>query len=354
MSQIHSPPTHWDLSSLLSPSKHTLPYALLILNTPLNIPTLTHLLPHASLLICADAGADRYCTYQQTHKSSSRLPDAIIGDLDSLSASTKRHYASLSVPIIQDPSTSTTDFGKALTYIRQLWVLRHSPNGIENTNGTNGTNTANDKHDQDDENDQIDKNNTDRSLNIIAFGGLSGRVDQAMSVLHHIYLSETDERLTASAPPEKENGNGNGTEQLQKDEKKCVKPGRLYVLSRQSITFLLAEGSNVLHLGSPTSTDASIPTQSAPTNNGIEGTSSMNSRDSKLFDENIGILPLRGPATITTHGLEWDVTDWRTEFGGQVSTSNHIRSERVEIEVVEGERPLCTIELGEGFKMGES
>ena len=50
-----------------------------------------------------------------------------------------------------------------------------------------------------------------------------------------------------------------------------------------------------------------------------------------LITRNIGILPVYGPAVISTQGLEWDVQDWPTEMGGQVSTSNHIVSDRIAI-----------------------
>ena len=43
-----------------------------------------------------------------------------------------------------------------------------------------------------------------------------------------------------------------------------------------------------------------------------------------FITSNIGILPIYGPAHITTKGLEWDVEDWPTQMGGQISTSNHI------------------------------
>ncbi|KAL8979487.1 MAG: hypothetical protein Q9205_005191 [Flavoplaca limonia] len=62
-----------------------------------------------------------------------------------------------------------------------------------------------------------------------------------------------------------------------------------------------------------------------------------------LFAENVGIIPIARPSVITTKGLEWDVTDWYTEFGGQMSTSNHIKSDTIEIDT--SERVLFTMEL---------
>lgn len=62
-----------------------------------------------------------------------------------------------------------------------------------------------------------------------------------------------------------------------------------------------------------------------------------------LLTENVGIIPLGRPSVITTRGLEWDVTEWTTEFGGQISTSNHIRSGVIEVET--SERVVFTVEL---------
>lgn len=38
-----------------------------------------------------------------------------------------------------------------------------------------------------------------------------------------------------------------------------------------------------------------------------------------------------------------DVTDWLTEFGGQMSTSNHIKNDIIEVET--SEQVLFTVEL---------
>ena len=61
------------------------------------------------------------------------------------------------------------------------------------------------------------------------------------------------------------------------------------------------------------------------------------------FTENVGIIPIGRPSIITTHGFEWNVKDWRTEFGYQMSTSNHIRAKTVEVEA--SERVLFTLEI---------
>lgn len=61
-----------------------------------------------------------------------------------------------------------------------------------------------------------------------------------------------------------------------------------------------------------------------------------------FFTENLGLVPVYGPATISTAGLEWDVKDWFTHMGGQVSTSNHVKTDEVQVET--DEPILFTIE----------
>ena len=57
-----------------------------------------------------------------------------------------------------------------------------------------------------------------------------------------------------------------------------------------------------------------------------------NLQSSKLFTENLGLIPVYGPVTISTLGLEWDVENWFTQIGGQVSTSNHVKTDEVQVD----------------------
>lgn len=122
---------------------------------------------------------------------------------------------------------------------------------------------------------------------VAIFGGLGGRADQAFSIFHQLYKN-------AISMPE---------------------AGDLYLVTEESIVFLLEKGMNCIH--SPVR--------------------------AKLFTENVGIIPIAKPSVITTKGLEWDVTDWATEFGKQISTSNHIKQDLVYVETTE--RVLFTLEL---------
>lgn len=127
------------------------------------------------------------------------------------------------------------------------------------------------------------------SLKVLVYGGLGGRADQAFSQLHHLYKAAAEPALAYLD---------------------------LYLLTGDSIIFLLPEGvTNVI--------DTPL----------------------ELLGENVGIIPMGKPAMITTNGLEWDVQAWHTEFGGDVSTSNHIRASQVYVNTTE--KVLFTVEIQE-------
>ncbi|EXJ69634.1 thiamine pyrophosphokinase [Cladophialophora psammophila CBS 110553] len=259
--------TDWYPCGLLNNSP-THPYAIIILNQPVNKNALNAVIGSASLLICADGGANRLYKYDKAAQNGlsrlrRRLPDAIVGDLDSLTGPVEEHYRSLGSQVIKDPDQFSTDFTKCLKWIRN-WVISKHERGGSNY----------DKEPQ-------------AVMDVVVLGGLGGRVDQGFSQIHHLFMAENDPALLR---------------------------GCIYLLSEQSLSFVLADGHNLIHL------------------------------DPGYFTENVGILPVLGRTFLTTKGLEWDVEHWPTEFGDQVSTSNHIRSSEIGI-AFEGPRPLFTMEL---------
>lgn len=140
-----------------------------------------------------------------------------------------------------------------------------------------------------DHSEEIPDGSPNRLLHVAVFGGLGGRADQAFSQLHHLY------KIANEIP---------------------VKyAGDIYLITADGIMFLLEKGLNKIH---------------APVEPGY-------------FTENVGIIPIGKPSIVTTHGLEWDVTEWRTEFGSDISTSNHIKAAVIEIETTE--RVLFTLEF---------
>ncbi|KAH0555953.1 hypothetical protein GP486_006103 [Trichoglossum hirsutum] len=104
-----------------------------------------------------------------------------------------------------------------------------------------------------------------RKLDVVALGSLGGRVDQGLSQLHHLYMASEDTSLGI---------------------------GRIIFFTPESIIFLLQRGHSGIY---------------TPLYKGS-------------ITENVGIIPIGRPAVISTRGLEWDVHEWKTEFGGRIST----------------------------------
>lgn len=122
----------------------------------------------------------------------------------------------------------------------------------------------------------------------IVFGGLGGRADQAFAQIHQLYMAALKPALDC---------------------------GDVYLFTPSSVIFILEEGENVIK--TPLSCGA--------------------------LDESVGIIPILGPAKITTKGLEWDVEDWHTSFEAEMSTSNHIKADQIMVKA--SHRVLFTLHL---------
>jgi len=199
------------------------------------------------------------------------MPNDVTGDLDSVRDDVLTFYSRKRVHVVKASTQDATDFTKSLRLIttRKKSVLK------EHNEVRTLYSRARDPAD---------------NLDVFVFGGLGGRADQAFSELHHLYLAHQDEQISV---------------------------GDIYLVTPESIIFLLHKGTNVIH------------TPVGP----------------KQLGESIGIIPMGKPAIITTKGLEWDVKDWQTEIGGQVSTSNHIRAKKVTVTTTEP--VLFTVELAQ-------
>jgi thiamine pyrophosphokinase len=110
--------------------------------------------------------------------------------------------------------------------------------------------------------------------NFLVLGTIAGRLDQGIGLLSEMYREQNSEHHPNI---------------------------RFWLFSESSISFTLSRGTTTIH---------------TPL---VE----------KVITPNIGILPIFGPAHISTNGLEWDVQDWHTQMGGQVSTSNHIVKDQI-------------------------
>ncbi|CCF45711.1 thiamine pyrophosphokinase [Colletotrichum higginsianum] len=259
-----SPPSfEWHPVALLRERRPEYPgpadFTLIVLNQPVkHTPVFDSLWTNALTRVAADGGANRLHDLSKAAEARSHSPftnlDVIIGDLDSLLPPVRDYYTSLEKPaqVIHDSDQYSTDFGKAVSWIRS----NHEP-----------------------------------AIDIVALGGLGGRVDQGLSQVHHLYLFQP------------------GTDYAH---------GKLYLVSGQSLTFLLKPGHHSIWVR--------------------EG-------GDDVFGKHVGIIPIGGTSYITTKGLEWDVEDWETKFGGHISTSNHVLPETTVVEIATTNTVLFTIAL---------
>ncbi|OQE23257.1 hypothetical protein PENSTE_c009G04598 [Penicillium steckii] len=378
----------WDPSQFFR-SGDVSTYALLVLNQPINENAFGVLCDHASYIICADGGANRLYEMMKQHgKESTILPDRIVGDLDSLNPTIRQHYEKLNVPIDEDPDQYSTDFTKCLKYLNShaADIIASSP-----------------RSQQQQQKSTTETRRQQQTLEIVILGGLGGRVDQAFSQIHHLYmmtqtqreLRESKKATTTTTTSQSDSGSHiqNDSDKLKKklgsdSDSDSAAGGNLYLVSEESITFVLQKGKNIIHtpatnrplqgqgdgiengdasrkrkrendtrdalpLPPPpasTSTSTSTSTFSAAAAAATDGATESDTETAVeyLFEENIGIIPLSASASITTTGFEWDVENWHTEIGGQLSTSNHIRSDIVSVET--NVPVLFTVELSERLK----
>lgn len=240
------------------------------------------------------------------------------------------------MPILEDSDQYSTDFTKCLKYLNAhaAEIIASPRKRTENISTLQQDSAAGDTAPA--------QQTQDSTLEILILGGLGGRVDQAFSQVHHLYMmTQTQRELRETNQKNNENRS-----------LKSAAGGNLYLISEESITFILQQGKNIIH--TPATKRPGIESASRTEVHPGEGKTSWKRKHDEaqepqyFFEENIGIIPLSAPASITTRGLEWDVHDWHTEIGGQISTSNHIRADIVEVET--SVPVLFTVELAQEFK----
>ena len=120
-----------------------------------------------------------------------------------------------------------------------------------------------------------ERDNATSQKDVLILGTLAGRVDQGLGLLHEMTREENKHPNL-----------------------------RLWLFSESSLSIILRSKRTIVR----------------------------NLQSSKLFTENLGLIPVYGPVTISTIGLEWDVENWFTQIGGQVSTSNHVKTDEVQVD----------------------
>lgn len=110
---------------------------------------------------------------------------------------------------------------------------------------------------------------------VLVFGTLAGRVDQGLGMLHELIREERKDSWL-----------------------------RLWLYSETNVSFILRDTRNII----------------------------KHALSSGHFTENVGILPIYGPTTLSTSGLEWDVQSWDSQMGHNVSTSNHVKADEIHVQ----------------------
>lgn len=194
------------------------------------------------------------------------MPTAICGDLDSVSAQVRAYYESKGVHVHFDSDQNSTDLDKCLHYISNSINLAGATEPLSGQGLGHLHSPA--------------PNLLTRGTSVAIFGGLGGRADQALALLHRLYKIDSE----------------GSTSNL----------GDLYLILPDSIIFVLGEGRHVIW---------------TPVGPGC-------------FDQHgVGIVPLDGrPVFVTSRGLKYEMTNWKAEFGVRISTSNSIVGNSVELE----------------------
>ncbi|CED84536.1 thiamin pyrophosphokinase [Phaffia rhodozyma] len=228
-------PTIWNTSSFLSAASNSSTEsskALIVLNLPITKPEIFYRVWRScQIRYCADGGANRLYDFFDSDKERRQfLPDLIKGDLDSLRSDVRSWYEQAGVRVVEDPDQYSTDLMKCISSI------------------------------------QAHEKAISANLDIILFGGLTGRLDQTIHTLHYLHKLRTER-------------------------------DKVWVVSDDEVAWCLDAGEHEI-----------------PIDHGILGPT-------------CGILPLGvTDAVISTKGLRWDVENWETSFSTQISTSNQLVS----------------------------
>ncbi|KAG0274219.1 hypothetical protein BGZ95_009991 [Linnemannia exigua] len=255
-------------------------FALIILNQPILIKRalFDNVWQNATYRFCADGGANRLFDLLKTDGERAKfLPDHIRGDMDSLRDDVKDYYCSQGVPVERVGDQDSTDFMKCVELVHARDPAVSTTTTTTTTTTTSSTTTdetsvpaipSSTPSEGPDHRTQEERQAT--NFGIVALGGTGGRFDQSMSNIHHLYILNQERQAT--------------------------------LVSNESIVVVLGAGTHEITC-----------------NLDIEGST-------------CGIIPVgTSEAILTTTGLKWDVEDWKTSFGGRISTSNALVDSKVTI-----------------------
>ncbi|QPG75685.1 hypothetical protein FOA43_003044 [Brettanomyces nanus] len=243
---------------------------LLILNQEIHLPFkfFDRLWKSTSIRICADGGANRLYNYsRQNSVLNEYTPNYIVGDLDSLIDPVRDYYLSQGTRIKKQGSQFYSDLDKSIALIDLL--VNFPSVDVSKLDDYSGL-----------EKTEVDRiKGQDRpffkQIFLLVVGGIGGRFDQTIAT-----ISRTIQSLSQ-------------------------RPFIDFILlnsEHAEFVLLLPKGKNFIDF---------------PTEKGFMD------EDRGDNPRNVGLLPLSGPANVTTKGLKWDVQDWRTEMIGDLSLCNY-------------------------------
>lgn len=250
--------------------------ALIILNQPINDQNerlFTRLWAKAKIKFCVDGGTNRlydWCRFAERRRQANEtnnndhdqyIPDYIVGDLDSIEDEIKNYYVKQGSTCVRLLNQDLTDFTK---------TLKLAVNCISNRRVDEDLMSP----EHDDHHDEL--NLTRRRFDtlkavkietIYCFCEFTGRLDHALSNLSSLY-------------------------------DKCLRGVFTYMVSGESLTFLLNAGENVIYLDDD------------------EG------KHWCARGKHCGLFPLGEQALVTTHGFKWNLNEQYLKFGSFISSSN--------------------------------
>lgn len=138
------------------------PFALVVLNQPIQSPLFPTISRRASFSICADGGFNRLLEYAAKSRIPFEdiLPQLIVGDLDSISKDALQLAQRMGVVVVRDVCQDTTDFQKALKALAKY-----------------------------------SRGELARTPTVLAFGALDGRFDHTAASISVLYQYQHEGRL---------------------------------------------------------------------------------------------------------------------------------------------------------------
>lgn len=235
--------------------------ALVILNTNLYRIALRDIWRHSLVRVCADGGANRlYDFFDSENEREKYLPDYITGDCDSLRADVEKYYVSRGTILIRQMSQYSTDFMKAI-----IVALLH-------TSGESGRRAlAGPIESNNGLSDLMSEVCPLPEISLYVAGGIGGRFDQLFHLINQLYT------LTKEYPGM-----------------------AIFFYTETDVIFLIPKGVNYVKYSSVL----------------IFNTLELLPR--------CGLLPFGKNVILNTRGLQFDVENWPSTVGGDVSTSNGI------------------------------